>query len=211
MTNLGFVDIETTSLNRPFQDFPAEVWEVGLVVRIDIENRPHSDNDLEYRWYLPVTLQGADPESLAIGRFYERHPSQTGKGKITSHAVFAQEFHSALMEGFDEGGSKPHLVGNVVSFDEERLAHFLYESGPPYNQNLYWLPWHYHIVDVESMVAGRLGLQPPWKSEDLMSRLGIPLPEDRHDALVDARWARDIYDALIKPKHSEPTTYPRPV
>jgi len=194
VTNLAFVDIETTSLERPFSARATEVWEVGLVVRQNAETFPHKDNDIEYRWFLPVSLRNSDPVSLDIGRFHERYPTLEGR---THPQIFCREFNDAIMKGVGNGDTKPHLVGNVVSFDEERLAAIFINSGPPYSDNSSWLPWHYHLVDVEAMVAGRLGLQPPWSSKDLTAALGVPVPEGQHDALVDARWARDIYDAVF--------------
>jgi hypothetical protein len=82
--------------------------------------------------------------------------------------------------------------------------------------------WHYHLQDVETLAVGYLtalrrfvpespeiaGLTPgqlatlgdlPWDSEFLSSALGVPVPsgEDRHTAIGDARWARDVYDAVM--------------
>jgi hypothetical protein len=58
--------------------------------------------------------------------------------------------------------------------------------------------WHYHLVDVEALAAGSLGIEPPWKSDDLAAALDITVAgEDRHTALGDARWARAIYDAVM--------------
>lgn len=219
MTNLGFVDLETISLERPFTTNPGNIiWEVGLVVRTDIESNPHPDNDIEYRWYLPVNYSLGDPESLAIGRFDERYPARTGEGYITPPAIFTHEFHEALMQGLENGDPKPFLVGNVVSFDEERLAALFWSTGKPYT-DLNWLPWHYHIVDVEAFAAGRLGMQPPWKGSKVSEALRVPVPEGQHDALVDARWARDMYDRVLDPdrwtvgfdrRGLPDTTYPSP-
>lgn len=204
MTNLGFVDIETTSLERPFTTNPNDIiWEVGLVVRADIEHYDGPDNDVEYRWYLPVNYALGNPESLAIGRFDERYPAKTGKGYITPPAVFVHEFTKAIMDGLQDGDTKPFLVGNVVSFDEERLAALFVNNGI----SLEWLPWHYHLVDVEALAAGRLGLQPPWKGSTVSEALGVPVPEGQHDALVDALWARDMYDTVIKHASDDTVRY----
>lgn len=198
MTPLCFVDIETTSLARPFSPTPGEVWEVGLIVR-------HHDLDgtigfeEQYRWFLPVTLEHADPVSLDIGRFHDRHP-QGDRGPdvpVTPLDLFAAELVALVPDG-------AHLVGNVVSFDEERLAAILHAHG------IDELPWHYHLVDVEALAAGWLATEeqtldaarPPWNSEALCAALGVDVPsdEDRHTALGDARWARDLYDAVMGPR-----------
>jgi len=113
---------------------------------------------------------------------------------------FAEAF-AALTRG-------AHLVGAVISFDEERLRRLLRANGE--------CPmWHYHLVDVEAMAAGWIGhldstgdiehaawgyvddAEPPWDSTNLSLAVGVdPEQFDRHTALGDARWARAIYDAL---------------
>jgi len=82
--------------------------------------------------------------------------------------------------------------------------------------------WHYHRQDVETLAVGYLtalrrfapespeiaGLTPgqlatlgdlPWDSEFLSSALGVPVPdgEDRHTAIGDSRWCRDMFDAVM--------------
>ena len=58
--------------------------------------------------------------------------------------------------------------------------------------------WHYHLVDVEALAAGKLGIAPPWKSDELSAALGVTITEDdRHTALGDAKWAMRIYDAVM--------------
>jgi hypothetical protein len=39
----------------------------------------------------------------------------------------------------------------------------------------------------------------PWSPEALSEAVGVPVvaAEDRHTALGDARWARDMYDAVM--------------
>jgi len=195
MTTLCFVDIETTSLARPFSATPGEVWEVGLIVRG--ENDLGDPYEIERTWMLPVTLEHADPVSLDIGRFHDRHPQGDRylgpSGHLTRIDAFAHEL-GELTDG-------AHLVGNVVSFDEERLAAILVAHG--FDQ----MPWHYHLVDVEALAAGWLSTEqatlgaarPPWDSQVLADALGVEIPsaEDRHTALGDARWARDLYDAVM--------------
>ena len=216
MTALAFLDIETTSLARPFSTTPSEVWEVGLIVR--------GENDLgryevERSWLLPVTLEHADTVSLDIGRFHDRHPQgdrYEGDAAATPTDEFVREFVD-LVDGC-------HLVGNVVSFDEERLAAILL------GHHFTAMPWHYHLIDVEALAAGYLrGLhdvvveygipvadpdsygatvvrqainhaQPRWNSEDLSAALGVTVPNDtdRHTALGDARWAKATYDAVME-------------
>jgi DNA polymerase III epsilon subunit-like protein len=169
MTNLVFLDTETTSLDAD----TGEIWEVGAIVRQE------DGTETEYHWFLPVTLVEADPISLKIGKFHERYT-------VPSIGLedFAWRFWGLTKD--------THLVGNIVSFDEERLRKLIRRHGLTPG-------WHYHLVDVESLVAGHLKIGPPWKSADLSEAAGVALPseEERHTALADARWAMRLYDEVL--------------
>lgn len=200
MTPVAALDNETTSLERPSSPTPGEVWEVGLIERRESDLGVYQ---VEHRWLLPVTLEHADPESLTISGFHERHPQgdrYAGGAPeiITPLDVFVAEFTEAT-EGC-------HLLGNVVSFDEERIAAIFHAEG--------WVgrfPWHYHLIDIENFVAGWLAAgdenvdgppfpdkaRPPWNSKDLSLAVGVdPEQFDRHTALGDARWALAMWDAI---------------
>jgi hypothetical protein len=58
--------------------------------------------------------------------------------------------------------------------------------------------WHYHLIDVEALIAGRLAIAPPWKSDDLSRAIGVepPSDQDRHTAIGDARWVKQMYEAV---------------
>lgn len=182
MTKLCFVDTETTGLDPDLH----EIWEVGLIVRDPMMGTSDGQvHDEEYHWFLPVDLGRADPVALKIGRYYERYMDTDGVDEgISWPSQFASEF-ARLTAG-------SHLVGAVVSFDEERLRYLLRANGACPD-------WHYHLVDIESLVAGCCGLEPPWKSDELSQLAGVPpqSDEDRHTALGDARWARDLYDQVM--------------
>lgn len=202
---LAFVDTETTGLDADRH----EIWEVGLILR-DSEGV-----EVERCWQLPVDLGRADPMALTIGGFYNRRWKPVGEdewdgrgwatkegngrtdGQQTSLDTFTAEF-AQLTHG-------AHLVGAVISFDEERLRKLL-------RKNEACPGWHYHLVDVEALAAGFLmGLpdddpratewgtsEPPWDSGALSSALGVdPDGFDKHTALGDARWAKAIYDAVM--------------
>lgn len=190
MTRLAFVDTETTGLDPERH----QVWELAIILR-------DGDEDQEYAWQLPVDLSCADPTGLRIGRFYERRnvlpgsapvaqrhmvlwPSReewTGAGLPLSHTA---ETVARLLDG-------AHMVGAVPSFDAAFLTRWLRAHGQAPT-------WHYHLVDVEALAAGRMQTSPPWNSTDLSLSVGVePEDFDRHTALGDARWARAIYDAVI--------------
>lgn len=174
MSNVCFVDVETSGLDPDRH----EIWEVGLI----------TPDGAEYHWFLSIDETKADSFALSIGRYHERHPRgrlSQGASENTSSQLYVAGAVARLTHGL-------HLAGAVVSFDEERLRKLLLRNG--------YLPgWHYHLVDVEALAAGRLGYPPPWDSEELSRDVGVePAEFARHTAIGDARWARALYDAVIE-------------
>jgi hypothetical protein len=176
------IDTETTGLDRRAR----EVWDVGLVRR--------EPDGSEREWGAVVgeglDLFGADPEALQVGRFYDRHPEHGGTNDLP---VLPEELVACEVARRLEGA---HLVGAVPSFEDTGLFRLLdrYNLIPEDGST----PWHYHLVDVEALAAGALGLQPPWDSGELSRALGVePAQFERHSALGDARWALALYDAVM--------------
>lgn len=178
---LAFLDTETTGLSPDEH----EIWDVGLIVVFE------DDVVEEHQWFLPVDLGRADAAALRIGRFHERHPHGHDHRPnpleyITDLGDFANDFADRTRDA--------HLVGNVVSFDEERLRKLLRFNGA-------CPEWHYHIVDTEALIAGKFGIEPPWDSEELSRMVEVdPYGFDRHTAMGDARWARAEYEAVMNRK-----------
>jgi hypothetical protein len=97
-----------------------------------------------------------------------------------------------------------HLTGNVVSFDAERMAKLLKRHGEVPS-------WHYHLIDTEALAVGwimgkygtadeaeRQAVELPWDSEKVSGAIGLDVTKyERHTAMGDAEWARDMYDAVI--------------
>jgi hypothetical protein len=194
MTVIVALDTETTSLGPDRQ-----VWEIGLIRR----SGPTTDT---WQCYVDVDLTNADPVSLDIGRFYDRHPQgQELSGKPVTDTA---EGHHYVVTQLAKMTHKATIVGNVVNFDTEVLGKLMRAHGV--------LPtWHYHIVDVENLAVGYLrGLailpdntleildatRPPWHSEELSKLLDVdpPSERERHTALGDAAWALRIYDRIMR-------------
>lgn len=202
-TPIAFVDTETTHLDAEIGD----AWEVAVVLREFDDNEPA---DTEYVWQIRPNLAAADPESLKIGRYLERFV-------VPPHA-------EAAWTGYEDGPILPMtraqaaeailavlrgavLVGSNPGFDDRFLRKLL---GPGSAQ------WHYRPVDIATLAAGRklgmvelarrFGVKPvpsdevrfPFSSRDLSRWTGVEPPGDgvAHTALGDARWARDVFDAV---------------
>lgn len=129
-------------------------------------------SDLHYRvMQLPVTLQHADPDALRINRFHARRDSAVSEAQARS--LLLEELAGAI------------LVGNNVAFDAAFLRAFLGSA-----------PWHYHIVDVKALVAGKLGWEPPWSTEDLLKAAGVS-PVKKHEALADCLAVKALYEFAL--------------
>jgi oligoribonuclease (3'-5' exoribonuclease) len=191
-----FIDTETTGLDPDRH----QIWEVALI----------TPDAREHVWQFPVDEMAADPFALNIGRYWDRR-WPTGIREVSDlDAIYEAHNQKSRRKNFPSQGRaiKPdadwcrhfrdltaglHLAGAVISFDEERLRRLLHRNGVLHR-------WHYHLVDVEALAAGKLGIAPPWKSDDLSAALGVTVSsEDRHTALGDAKWAMRIYDAVMNP------------
>lgn len=175
MTTLVFLDAETTSL-RPDR----RAWEIAFILR-----KPDQPDE-EHTWFIDerdLDLAGADLGSLRIGQFHDRHP---GYGDTTSDTISERDALE-LLEADTRGAT---IVGAVPNFDTEVLGNRMRAQG-------LCPSWHYHLVDVETLAAGRLRLQPPWDFDYLLDAFELKYNEaDRHTALGDARMVRDLYDAV---------------
>jgi DNA polymerase III epsilon subunit-like protein len=205
-STLVFVDTETTSL-RPDR----RAWDIAFIVR-----RPGTE-DVEHQWYIDAAdldLGNADPFALRIGHFYERHPQYTGE--LDNEPAWGRiHREDDVLREIEELTRGAHLVGCVPNFDADVLGARMRAHGI--------LPsWHYHLIDVETLIVGyingvaaraideyrmrgeepppidRSKAAPPWKSDDMSRAVNVEPPDgdDRHTAMGDARWARDMYDAV---------------
>lgn len=184
MTKHVFLDTETTSLRTD-----RRVWDVGLIVRED------KRDDKEFTFLVnayDLDLGNADSFSLKIGNFWERHPFALGD--LSQAGTYSEEDMLYEVMQLTQGA---HIIGAVPNFDTEVL-------GARMRANNLLPTWHYHLIDIETLIIGKLAAEGiyfdlPWNSEELSRMIGVEPtgPGIRHTAIGDARWVRDQYDVVI--------------
>lgn len=193
---LAFVDTETTGLDP----FLHDAWEIAVILRVD-------GHDEEHVYRVRPDVSNADPQALRINRYHERtsDPAWVWDDRETAAARLYQLLEGAV------------IVGSNPAFDAEMLTHLF---GRYFDQPR---PWHYRTVDTVTLAVGSLygrasewtvrdcdatwygkvakAVGWPWKSHDVSRHVEIdpPAAEIRHTALADARWVRDMWDAVTVP------------
>ncbi|MGW0837097.1 3'-5' exonuclease [Streptomyces prunicolor] len=197
-TPLAFVDTETTHLDAAI----GEAWEVAVILREFDEDGP---TDTEYVWQYAPDLTVADPESLKIGRFEERfvvpgHVDAAFTGYEDGHIVPMTRWQAVSATLSVLRGAV--LIGSNPGFDDRFLRKLCGSA-----------PWHYRPLCIATMAAGYVhGLAAskqfpglgetvtpiPFSSRKLSQAVGVEPPghDVAHTALGDARWARDVFDAI---------------
>ncbi|WP_159944904.1 exonuclease domain-containing protein [Nocardiopsis sp. FR6] len=173
-TPLVFVDAEFTTLDERYR----RPWEIAVI--------RHEDGQVtEHVWMVhDVDLTGADEEALSVGGFADRHPNANGSAVGVGARVLGEaEVAAQVLETTRDA----QWVGVVPDADASTVTAMLRRHG--------LVPgWHYQLIDAAIYAAGALGIAPPRSSWEVSAKLGLP-PEERtlHQALEDARWARDLF------------------
>ena len=204
---IAFIDTETTGLDPDSHN----VWEIAVITR-----HP-GQPDWEAHWQIRQTelhlAQAADRKALEIGRYHERMivPSDIFYAQIDGTGRAVGMSRDTLVYDLKRTLKGATLVGSNPAFDAAFLRILLDDA-----------PWHYRTVDIATMAVGHLYgqaytltkqncdaeyygradklLADGWRSYELSRLMGIEPPNslDAHTALGDARWARDVYDAITK-------------
>lgn len=193
---LAFIDTETVGLDP----FLHDAWEYAVILRRD-------GVDTEYEFRIRPDLTNADPKALEINRYHERTSAEDWHWDDRRAA--AARLYSLLNGAV--------IVGSNPAFDAEMLTHLFgrYYENPR--------PWHYRTIDVTTLAAGALygrasewtrkdgdaswygkvagAIGWPWKSYEVSRHVEVdpPAKDVAHTALGDARWARDVFDAVTVP------------
>jgi DNA polymerase III epsilon subunit-like protein len=191
MTGIVFLDTETTGLAPD-----CDVWELGAILRAGA-----GQPDIEHCWQIRPSMYRAEPSGLLVGGYYQRsrlvskpvgtvlattHPDA---GRVETRHETTEELAAELALMLDGA----ILVGAVPWFDSHQLRRLLGDNGQTATH-------HYHLVDVETLAAGKIGMRPPWDFDGLLAQFGLKYDADeRHTALGDARMVRDLYDAVWRP------------
>lgn len=195
------VDTETTG-RTPGLCMP---WEIAFIRR----DRAGVERETRFCVDISESHPDPDPEALAIGRYWERHPAgiaeRAGSGIRPNGRDYVTPAQAARRVHKWTSGAV--LVGCTVSFDAAVFAWLLHDHG-----NLE-PKWDYHILDATTYAAGYLRGRaqslpahaaelvdpgpPPYKSNRIAERLGITQPaEEAHTALGDARRALRMFLAV---------------
>lgn len=191
-TRIVFLDTETTGL-RPHNGH--RPWEVAWIVCeiVDPFGRAPYLRILErHQHFFTLTkseMHLADPVALNIGHYSRCDPSAN---EFANDIQCVVQLHHDLYKAF--------IAGAVIDFDCRMLQHlfaktniFAFDDANPLYDPA--RPWHYHIIDTEVLAAGHLHELPPYSSSKLSRTLGIPDSTNRHEAMVDAQWALDMFVA----------------
>lgn len=163
-----FLDIETTGLN-PLKN---EIMEVAAIVREDDPGKA----DREIHFSLPIVERLADAKALEINGYHDRRDELNA---IQINRLEAAELLAPLKGAL--------VVGNNIQFDLRFIELLISDA-----------PWYYSPLDLKALVAGRCGMDKPASTKLIAEVAGVPLSKDAHTALVDARWNRDVYDAVTR-------------
>lgn len=190
---IAVVDCETTSLDR-HRGLP---WEITVIRRpLVLDN---IDDRVVRTYMIDTDLADADPKSLGVGGFYERHPhGWVGQVVSDSAAVVAPPVvvgtplwgeHSAALH-VEWLVRDAHLVGANPAFDARMLENL-------FDRNGIVGAWHHRMYDVLAMAAA-VRREPICGLEDSAAGMGIDTSGYAlHTAAGDALVAERVFDEVM--------------
>lgn len=169
--NTVFMDTETSGTNP----FIHEVISVGYVIE-----KPNGEIR-EVEFSVPFDESKAEPKALEVNGWGTR----TFPPQIT-----IEEAALKIVDDWDSCA----IVASPTHFDLGFILALLTKAG----RGPSWS--HRTVIDFRSYWLGER-----WKDaneqafglKDIGEALGVPVPEDRHGALVDAKWLREMYWRVV--------------
>lgn len=181
--HLFVVDLETTGLGAA-----AAILEVAVV-------NVWTDDEVYFVPYVtPAAFGAAEPQAMAINRYYERRVFENALGFEETLNMFAG-LQTALI-GQTFGGSNP-------AFDATILARQQVAAPAIADSAVFGLPmgavWHHRLADLSAYAAGVLGLSlTELPGLSTVCELLDIRNEDPHSALGDARAAANCFRVLTR-------------
>lgn len=173
---LLFLDTECLGL-----DINAPIWEVAAIRVVDGAAAVQLDTLV---YHEPGKWVATLPTSFQVD--YRTRYSDTEADSKTNVITYID----AMAEGVIVVGSNPQ-------FDMQRIEKLADDIGFDGT-----IGWHYHPIDMPTMIHGYLcgkGVYPtpPWKSDLLSQMVGVdPRDFNRHTALGDALWCKAMWNAV---------------
>lgn len=195
-TQVAFVDTETTGLD-PVRD---PIWQVAVIV-----------DEVEHVWQqkLPVERYApGTPDPFFMWPEDSWVLENTTIRATYDHASALQPYES--IDRFSDLVRGRHLIGACPWFDSERLHRLHLNTRTAGESRLH--SWHYHLIDVETLMVGALTgrrhaltqglfsqMELPWRSREMSLLVGVDPQQfgSAHDALNDARWAKACFEAVV--------------
>jgi hypothetical protein len=181
-----FVDLETTSVREPWLPGGRQIWQLAVIRRED------DGSETAYNRFVTVDeldLSRATEQALQISRF-PRHPSLNGSVEDVCTGRELAELMAELT------ADQPLWVGAAPWMDATDVLHLLHVNGllPADAEDV---PWDFRLVCVISQLLGRTNLPATADVGEMTAVVGIDQSSYAiHDALADAYFVRDVYDAL---------------
>lgn len=168
---LAFLDIETTGLNPFWHD----VLEVAYI-------REFGNGDIrETHFSLPIDMERADEGALKVNRYHSR--------KAELAAIQTTPARAARRMQVELDGCT--IVGANPAFDATFLRYLIWQK------TMSEPTWYYRLIDLNTLGTGWAKYPNILRTEALAEEFGVPIPDGYHTALVDARWNREVYHAIL--------------
>ena len=193
-------------------------WEIGGIIR-----DPGRD-EVRFEWQIRPPLVEAAPDSLSIGRYYQRCrliDVEPGTALVVVRPPADELLPSDLIPPYRMTTARAvvcdlavalsgaYVVAAIPAADEIALDNLFAAHGQV-------LANHYRTRDIESVVLGYLhgrrrydtsivmegdlptGMAPPWSPTEMSRLIGVEVPGEglAHRALVDADWVMRMWDKV---------------